>query len=80
MIIIFEIIFECLINRLLCSPEDFLLTPSRNPSLLKYNCRHMASVLFVVFEGWILNNTVIDKRSPTRPVPRLTFSLMGKLE
>lgn len=78
MILIFELIFECFIKRLLCSPEDFLLSPSRNPKLLKYNCKHVASVLFALFEDWILNNAVIDKRSTKRPLPRLDFDLLGR--
>jgi hypothetical protein len=78
MIIIFELIFECLINRLICRPEQFMISPSKNPRLLRYNVRHLASVLFALFENWILDNCVVDKRSPARPVPRLTFNLMGR--
>jgi hypothetical protein len=80
MVLIFELIFECFIKRLLCSPEEFLLVPSRNPKLLMYNCKHVASVLFVLFEDWIVKNTVLDKRSVKRPLPRLTFDLLGRTE
>ncbi len=77
MMLIFEIVFDCLINQLLANPKDFMVLLPPNVNLLKYNIRHIGSVLFKLFEDWIIQNIPIDKRSPDRPLPRLSFFSLG---
>jgi hypothetical protein len=78
MVLIFELIFECLINRLLTSPKDFLVLPPQNEALQRFNTRTLGSVLFALFEDWIVSNVSIDKRSVKRPEPRMNYIQLGK--
>ena len=77
MMLIFELVFDCLLNQLLANPKDFMVVLPPNLSLLKYNVRLLGSVLFKLFEDWVVQNVPVDKRSTARPLPRLTFFSLG---
>lgn len=78
MILIYMVVYECMINRLISSPIDHMSVVPPNMNVLVYNVRHVCSVLYILFEQWVTFNVSLDKKSTDRPIPRLSHDAIDK--